>query len=240
MSEIDVNHQSVETKLDSVGSMLLNTFVDPMRVFGRIKAKPTWIVPLIIFVIAMGIGTYFAMPFGLEAQKQQINASEKMSPEQKEAALQQMESLKGIVGVIGVGGAMIGGVAVVFLSAALIMLMGNVVFGGTAKYITLVSLTCFTQLIAGLGWIIKTPLIVMKQSIDIRTSLAVLLPAEDTTSILYSLLNTFTDLFFIWEMILAILGVAVIYGFTKQKSAGVILIPVGVIAVVMVLVKLAF
>ncbi|TFH65360.1 MAG: hypothetical protein E4G91_02805, partial [Candidatus Zixiibacteriota bacterium] len=128
----------------------------------------------------------------------------------------------------------------VFLMAGIILLMGTVVFGGSAKYMELIALVCFTGMISVLGQIIKTPLMVMKQTMDIRTSLAVLLPGSDMTSTAYTLLNTFTDVFFIWQVILSIAGVAVIYSFSKGKAAATVLIPVGVIAAVVGVVKAIF
>jgi hypothetical protein len=128
----------------------------------------------------------------------------------------------------------------VFVMAAIILLMGTVVFGGSAKFMQLVALICFTDMISVLGQIIKMPLMVMKQTMDIRTSLAVLLPGSDVKSVAYTLLNSFTDVFLVWQIILVIAGVAVIYNFSKGKAAATVLIPVGVIAVIIGVVKTIF
>jgi hypothetical protein len=104
----------------------------------------------------------------------------------------------------------------------------------------LVALICFTDMISVLGQIIKMPLMVMKQTMDIRTSLAVLLPGSDVKSVAYTLLNSFTDVFLVWQIILVIAGVAVIYNFSKGKAAATVLIPVGVIAVIIGVVKTIF
>jgi hypothetical protein len=241
MREHEMNNPVLaETKLDSPGSMLLNVFVEPVRVFNRIRTNSTWLLPFIIALIVLGAFTYLVTPYAMEAQKQQILSSEKMTPEQKDLAIQQMDTYKGIASVIGAGAALIGGAIMVFLTSGILMLMGNVVFGGAAKYMTLVAVVCFAQMPSVIGQIVKTPLILLKQSVDIRTSLAVLLPGGDTSSILYFLLNTLTDVFFVWELVLAIIGVSIVYSFTKQKAAGVVLIPTGVIIGVVTLFKLAF
>ena len=119
---------SNETSLDSVGSMLVNVFVSPMRVFQRLKVKSTWIVPFIIFILATTATSYVIAPLAMETQKQEIKTSEKLSQEQKDAALQQMETYAGIGVALGVVGGLVGGAIMVFLSAGIVMFMGTVFF----------------------------------------------------------------------------------------------------------------
>jgi hypothetical protein len=232
------NTVSNETKADSVGSMLVNIFLSPMRVFESIKAKPTWIIPFVITLLAMAGTSYVVAPLAMEMQKQQIMTSDKYTPEQRDVAVQQMETYKGVGAIFGVVGGIFGGAIMVFLMAGIIMLMGSVVFGGSAKFMELVSLVCFAGMISVLGQLVKTPL--MKQTIDIRTSLAVLLPGSDIKPFVYTILNSLTDVFFVWEMILVIGGVAVLYNFSKGKSAAIVLIPVGVILVIFSAVRAMF
>jgi hypothetical protein len=220
--------------------MLVNIFLSPMRVFGSIKAKPTWIIPFVIFLLAMAVTSYVVAPLAMEMGKQRILTSENYSPEQREQMIQQMDEYKGVGVVFGVLGGLAAGAIMVFLTAAVIMLMGTVVFGGSAKFMALVSLASITSMVSVLGQIVKTPLMVMKQTMDIRTSLAVLLPGNDIQSLMYTLLNSLTDVFFVWQIILLIAGVAVMYNFSKGKAAATVLIPVGVIAVIGVALKAIF
>jgi len=234
------NTVSNETKADSVGSMLVNIFLSPTRVFGSIKAKPTWIIPFVIFLLATAVTSYMVTPLAMEMQKQQILTSNKYTPEQRDQAVQQMETYKGVGAIFGVVVGTFGAAIMVFLMAGIILFMGTVVFGGSVKFMELVALVCFTGMISVLGQLVKTPLMVMKQTMDIRTSLAVLLPGSDITSFVYTVLNTLTDVFFVWQMILVIGGVAVLYNFSKGKSAATVLIPVGVIFVIFGAVKAMF
>jgi hypothetical protein len=234
------NTVSNETKADSVGSMLVNIFLSPTRVFGSIKAKPKWIIPFVIFLLATAVTSYMVTPLAMEMQKQQIMTSDKYTPEQRDAAVQQMETFKGLGAIFGVVGGTIGAAIMVFLMAGIVLFMGTVIFGGSAKFMELVALVCFAGMISVLGQIVKTPLMVMKQTMDIRTSLAVLLPGNDMTSFVYTLLNTLTDVFFVWQMILIIGGVSVLYNFSKGKAAATVLIPVGVVFVIFGAVKAIF
>jgi hypothetical protein len=231
------NTVSNETKADSVGSMLVNIFLSPLRVFGSIKAKPTWIIPFVIILLATTVTAYIVTPIAMEAQKQEMLSNENLSPEQRDQAIQQMETYGGISQIIGAAAGTLGAAIMVFVMAAIILFMGTVVFGGSAKFMQLVALVCFTDMISVLGQIVKAPLMVMKQTMDIRTSLAVLLPGSDMKSVAYTLLNSFTDVFLVWQIVLVIAGVAVIYNFSRGKAAATVLIPVGVIAAVVGIVK---
>lgn len=234
------NPVSNETKADSVGSMLVNIFLSPTRVFGSIKAKPTWIMPFVIILLFTAVTAYVVAPMAMETQKQEMLSNENLSSEQREQAIQQMETYKGIGSIIGAAAGTLGAAVMVFLMAAIILFMGTVVLGGSAKFMELVALVCFTGMISVLGQIVKTPLMVMKQTMDIRTSLAVLLPGSDVKSVAYTLLNVFTDVFFVWEIILVVAGVAVIYNFTKGKAAIAVLIPVGVAVLITGVLKAIF
>lgn len=234
------NSVSNETKADSVGSMLVNIFLSPMRVFGSIKARPTWVIPFVIILIMTAVTAYFVAPIAMEAQKQEILSSENLSPEQRDQTIQQMDTYKGIGSIIGAVVGTLGAAIMVFVMAAIILFMGTVIFGGSAKFMQLVALVCFTDMISVVGQIVKTPLMVMKQTMDIRTSLAVLLPGSDMKSVAYTLLNSFTDVFLVWQIVLVIAGVAVIYDFSKGKAAATVLIPSGVIAAVVGIVKAVF
>jgi hypothetical protein len=183
---------------------------------------------------------YVVAPMAMEMQKQEILSSEKLSPEQRDQTVQQMETYKGIGSVIGLIGGLFGAAIMVFLMAGIILFMGTVVFGGSAMFMELVALVCFTGMISVLGQIVKTPLMIMKQTMDIRTSLAVLLPGSDMKSVTYTLLNGFTDVFFVWQMILVIAGVVVLYNFSKGRAAAVVLIPLGVVAGIVGIVKVIF
>jgi hypothetical protein len=231
---------SNETRADSVGSMLVNIFLSPLRVFGSIKAKPTWIIPFVILLLVTAVTVYMVAPMAMEMQKQQMMTSDKFTPEQRELAVQEMETYKGIGSIFGAVAGTLGAAIMVFLMAAVILFMGTVVFGGSAKFMALVSLVSFTGMITVLGQIIKTPLMMMKQTMDIRTSLAVFLPGSDMMSVGYTLLNSFTDVFFVWQVILTIAGVAVIYSFSNGKATATVLIPVGVIAAIVGVVKAIF
>ena len=211
--------------------MLVSIFYEPTRVFRALKEKPTWLIPLIFFLVVMTIATYFIMPAAQKAQLAAIDRSEVYSAEQKAQIKEQMEQNKGFA-MIGVIASPIFWVVLIFISVGFTMLMGNAIFGGKARFAQVFSMIILSFMTWVIGTIIKTPLIVAKDSIDVRTSLAIVLPGETTSGPLYSFLNTYTDIFVVWQLVILVIGVKIMYDFVTSKAVMTVLIPTGVMAAI--------
>jgi hypothetical protein len=98
--------------------------------------------------------------------------------------------------------------------------------GGETKFKKVFSVMAWSSLVGMVGQILKTFLILSKgTSRGVVTSLAILMPTPELgekTPILYRFLSRF-DLFTIWELIIWIIGLAVIYRFETKKSAMLVL-----------------
>ena len=213
-----------ETKPDSVGSMLTNVFFEPKKVFHRLKLKPTWILPLFIVLVLITATTVVTTPLQMEAGRQRIQNSTELTPDEKEKQLSQME-IGAQYAWIGTIAAPIVGLIIFFVIVGVLMLLGSLIMGGDASFSQVASIYAWSGLIAGLGMIVKTPLMLWKNSPDIRTSLAIILPGSDTSSFLYHLLNSATDVFLVWQIVVLIMGIAIVYNFSKGKAAAVVLVP---------------
>jgi hypothetical protein len=221
------NSADTETKSDSIGSMFTNIFVDPVRVFRRVTAKPAWGLPLLVMLVVVAAHGFLVAPLQWEQQRQQIEMSTEMEQQQKEQALQGMEMMAPYSRYFGLLGTIAAGI-VFFIVVGVLMLMGNVIFGGDANFKQVASVNAWAGIIGALGLVVKTALMLLQGTYDIRLSLAILLPSSDTNSTLYGLLNSATDIFTIWEVIVMIVGIAVVYKFEKGKAAAVVLIPLAV------------
>lgn len=211
--------------------MLVSIFYEPTKVFRAIKEKPTWVLPLIVFLVTMTAAAYFMMPAIQKAQIDYIERSDTYTAEQKAEIKSQMEAGQGFQW-IGVISSPIVWTIAIFLTLGVTMLMGNVIFGGKARFAQVFSVVVLSFMTWVISSIVKTPLIVAKNSVDVRTSLAILLPGETTSGVLYTLLNTYTDVFIVWQMILLVIGVKVVYEFATQKAVLTVLTPTLVFALI--------
>lgn len=229
-----------ETKPDSVGSMLVNIFLEPVRVFRRVQVKSSWVLPFLIFFVVFLISGYLTAPQKLDLMFQQIESSSEMQPEERQRALDQMEVAREWAGIATAGFLFFAIPIFYFVGIGVVMLMGNVIFGGEARFRQVASVNAWSWMIFLLGVIIETALVLWKNSADVRLSLAILLPDLDPSSVIYNVVNGFTNPFTIWGTVVSILGLSIIYNFSKGKAAAVVLIPAAVIIGIITLISVAF
>jgi hypothetical protein len=197
---------------------LIGIFSSPRETFESIDHKPTWLVPFLITVIvAIGLN-FLVMDIGI---KDQIAKMEAMGvpPERIDAVETQMQGPMRYVQIVAIP------VVTLILWAILsgILLFGsNIILGGEAKFKKVFSVLAWSNLVSLLGGIVKTLLILSKGTVHgVSTSLAILLPTPglaDKPSVFYRVLSK-VDIFIVWQLILWMIGLAVINRFTTKKSA---------------------
>jgi hypothetical protein len=96
-------------------------------------------------------------------------------------------------------------------------LLGNIILGGDTTFKKVLSIYCWSGLIMALASIVKTPLIVIKESMNVSLSPAMLLSGEALGTWYYSLLSKL-DFFTIWFLIVFAIGFSVIYRFSRAKA----------------------
>ncbi len=223
-----------ETKPLGGGSMLVKIFSEPSAVYRSIKAKASWVIPIVVIVLVTIVSGYLTFPYQMKMQVQRLEQNQNISQDQLKAAREGMEKVQDSPIVAAISAVIVGVVFViaVLIGAALYMLMGTAIFGGTARFAQLFAVSAWSMLPMMLGTIVKLPLILSKGSLDVRTSLALLMPGESLTNSLVSVVNSVTDIFTIWSLVLAIIGISIVYTFSKAKAAAVVLVPSAVLVLV--------
>jgi hypothetical protein len=205
----------------SLMSKLINIFTSPEKVFKNLDLFPDWLIPTILVVIVSLISVYALQDITLQVQKDKIAASEKLSEEQKDQRLEIMENTKSIQVYTQLGGVIVYTFASYLLVAALFLFSGNVILGGTAKYGSLLAVYAWGSLVYIPEAIIKIPLMLQKGSIHVYTSLAVLFDNSASETVLFKIANAF-DIFSIWRIVLWIMGISIVYKFSKGKATFVV------------------
>ncbi len=196
---------------------------EPATAFENIKAYPNWLFPILLSLIVSLSFVYYTQDISLEYQKKSILESEQLTEEQKDAALERFEE-PGVFMTLVMPS--IGVVVSVFLipalMAAILMLFGNFAFGGNAEFKTLFSVAAWGGMVGVVEAIVKLPLMVIRHTYEVYTSLALLLEPADSKSIIFKLFNA-VDLFSIWKIIVFSIAFSVVYKFSKGKSYGTII-----------------
>jgi hypothetical protein len=201
----------------NVVQRVFGVFFSPRKTFEDIDRKPDWVVPMVIVVIIAVLFTIIIMPIALPQQmdKQREKFEERgMSDEEIERAMEMGGKFGRIIGPIG---AAVGSVVYLLAIAGIFMFVGNTILGGKTTFKKLVSVVCYSSLIGSLNSIILLPMILSRKTMEVHFSLAAFMSADASETFLYQLLKKI-DLFAFWQIVVAGIGVAVIYKFTTKKA----------------------
>jgi len=214
--------RTVEALPRAVGWIdILTVFVDPERAFHRVLKQGTWFPAyLVSALLATGVAAWM-MQNSMSVFEQGLAQAATAQAEQMRAFMFTMTKVAPIIG--GILGPLIAGALMALVYGALGLFIGSSVPSGSFRsYFTLACFARLPQVVAqalGVGGMIlfhlQTPLIF---------SPVVLFPNLAPQSLAYSLLSTL-DVFMIWSIILATVGLAVIHGRKVREvvAAGVVL-----------------
>jgi hypothetical protein len=194
---------------------LIDIFIDPVKVFRRIKAGLPWWQPFIVVAVASSLIAYFQQPLN----RQLFLLNERgLSEEQMQAQGEIMERF----GFIGMIAAPVVVLIIYVIIAALCNVTANLVSGRSSfkKMLSLISFTAFIGLIEqGL----KMLILHMKGIENITSrddiyavsfSLTRFIPSDGVVRALLESLSIFG----IWFLVIFTIGVSVVYG-TSRKAA---------------------
>ncbi len=211
-----------EGKEMGVIGRIVGIFSSPKETFESIDRKPTWLIPFIISIVVTVVLQFLILDIGIADRMEMMRAQE-MSAQQLEAAEAQMAGPMRYIGIIAIPIVVL---IIWAILAGILLFGGNTIMGGESKFKKMLSMVAWTSLIGVVGGTLKTLLILSKGTAHgVVTSLAILLPtpAPGQATTLYRLLDRF-DVFSIWNLVLWIIGISVIYKFKIKKSATFIII----------------
>jgi len=196
----------------------VNVFNAPEKAFIDINRYPTWLFPLMLILVSSLAFMYVTHDLQASFQKKIIMDSERFTEEQKDQILEGMDNpsflREYVVPMVGVSVTVF---AIPAILAGIFMLFGNFVFGGAATYKNIFSVTAWAGLIGIVEMIVKVPLMLAKETMEVYTSLAVLMDASLSKTWLFQLLNI-VDIFTIWKIIVFGLAFSVVFKLSKNKS----------------------
>ena len=204
---------------------ILDIFIDPMKVFHRIRGGLTWWKPFVLTAVIYVLNGYLMMPFAVK--RMELNPND-LPPEQVEATVERVEQF-GFIGLILTPIIFL----VIYLAMAGIAHIAINIMSSEANYKKTLSLISYTGLISVLGQIITSAILLTKGVDSVETmadmkvslSLAALFPElEGAKNALLESLGIFA----IWYYILFLLGAAVIFRMSRSRA----LVPVVIMWVV--------
>ncbi|MDD3095331.1 MAG: YIP1 family protein [Candidatus Neomarinimicrobiota bacterium] len=197
-----------------------NVFVAPEQCFTSIrdegKSWADYVIPILLLIAMLVVMLILTSDISEKIQIETIMKMNQLTQEQKDAALQQMQSP--IVNVIKYVTSVITIVISVLFTALVFMILGNFIGGGEQKFGTLLVSALYIQLITIPESIIKMILILQKETVNIYIGLASFAGSPDLSSFGFQFLAQF-EFFRIWRIVLWVLAFRILYKFSARKSA---------------------
>ena len=213
--------QPKETKPMTAWQKVWGIFFDPRKSFSSLSERPTWIFPVIVLIIIAMISSVLVAPFRIQETIEKIDQNPQLTAEQKEQIIEDIQErqAKPWMKLISYGiGPIVAIFFIVVIVSAVLYFGGNVLLGGDAGFKQVLSVYSWSSLVSIPAIIVKTPLMLIKNSVHVHTSLAAIMPSGSDESVIFKIL-THTDIFTIWEICLISIGLAVVYRFSTKRSA---------------------
>ena len=205
--------------MSTLFSKAIGIFSRPKEIFVSIDERPDWLVP---FAIVMAISILSTViTFHSVLLPEQMAKMAEMGTLTEEQLANAREMMGGMWGILlSLIGVIIIMPLVLFLRSGIFLVFSNIL-GGEANFKKVLSVLSWTLLIQGAGTIVKTPIMLIRETSQVITSLALFFPFLCTESFSFRLLNRF-DFFTIWGLVLIGLGLSTVSKFSIKKGMGLV------------------
>jgi hypothetical protein len=211
-----------------------NIFANPRKAFESIDRRPTWLWPLLLVMVLTAVTTQIMFPVTMQAQLDNLRNNPDVSAEQLQA-IEQYSQPGAMQRIFALVGQIIFMPLFYLLLSGIFYFTGSVLLGGETTYKRVLSVLSWSGCISLVATLVVMPLIMIKKSLNVSISLALLLSADSVNTTLYRILSKI-DFFTIWYMIVFAIGFSVIYKFSKAKA----FMAVGALWVIWVAISVAF
>jgi Yip1 domain len=211
----------------SLLSRLLNVFVSPGEVFDEVKASPgkssNWVVPLVLSILVGMVGAYimFSQPRVLQSVKDGMDAqfekSIKAGAMKRQDADRIEEMTLKIMKYGAPAGAIFANVIALFLTAAVVFLVGRFAFKAPVNFMPVLEVTGLSNMVNLLGAIVMVLLVVIYGGLGMTPGPILLVGHFDPQSKLHLILSNL-NIIALWYVAVLGLGLSRLTGTSWLKS----------------------
>lgn len=218
-----MNEELTPTSEMNAVQRITGIFTSPRETLESIDRKPTWLVPYLIVILLVIAQQLIIMDIAIE-DRFTIMEAKGTPQEQIDAGREQVNSPFKYISIPFIP---IVTLALWAIFAGIFLGAGNLIIGGNTTFKKMFSVVSWTSVIAILSTPLLTFLILNKgTSLGVGFDLSILLPAVplgESKPFLHLLFARF-DLFVIWQLVLWIIGLSVLYKTPVSKAATPIII----------------
>lgn len=195
-------------------------FTNPERVFQYLRVKPDYVLPILLAFLLTLVSSLFVYDIAINDQISNIEKNDNIPDDRKQLMIDQISgSQQGIQKMLFMFVVPPISILLIYaLFSGIFLFIGNIILGGKARFVQLLSIFSYSYLIPMLlGTIIKVPLILSRQTTQVNLNPAVFFTPEQLGQAMYNFIQSF-DIFNIWFILVFGIGFAVIYAFSKPKG----------------------
>ena len=196
----------------SVVGRILRVFYAPSETFEAVaeqRSVADWLVPTFIVAAVIFVSTYVTSPIYVAETMEQIR-------EQTPAEQPTVEGTGDAIRISGLIAAPVMTFVMLFIGAAIYLLVGKLL-GGLLGYGHCLALVAYTSLISILQHIVKTPLVLANETMDVQIGLGMFLSEEARESFGGHLLSLI-DPFIVWMIVIAGLGLSIVGQIDRSRA----------------------
>jgi len=195
-------------------------FTNPERVFQYLRVKPDYVLPILLAFLLTIVSSLFVYDIAINDQISNIEKNDNIPDDRKQLMIDQISgSQQGIQKILFMFVVPPISILLIYaLFSGIFLFIGNIILGGKARFVQLLSIFSYSYLIPMLlGTVIKVPLILSRQTTQVNLNPAVFFTPEQLGQAMYNFVQSF-DIFNIWFILVFGIGFAVIYAFSKPKG----------------------
>ncbi|MYA22369.1 MAG: hypothetical protein F4Z30_06100 [Gemmatimonadetes bacterium] len=196
----------------SVVGRILRVFYAPSETFEAVaeqRSAADWLVPTFIVAAVGFFSTYLTSPIYVAEAMEQIR-------EQTPAEQPNVEGTGDAIRISGLIAAPVMAFVMLFIGAAIYLLVGKLL-GGLLGYGHCLALVAYTSLIAIIQHIVKTPLVLANETMNVQIGLGMFLSEEARQSFGGHLLSL-VDPFIVWMVVIAGLGLSIVGQIERSRA----------------------
>ena len=196
----------------SVVARMLRVFYAPSETFEAVaeqRSATDWLVPTVIVAAVIFVSTYLTSPIYVAEAMEQIR-------EQTPAEQPNVEGTGDVIRISGLIAAPVMTFVMLFIGAAIYLLVGKLL-GGLLGYSQCLALVAYTSLISILQHVVKTPLVLANETMDVQMGLGMFLAEEARQSFGGHLLSLI-DPFVVWMVVIAGLGLSIVGQIERSRA----------------------
>ncbi len=197
----------------SIWTIIGQVFTSPTKAFENFRAKPSLLIPILIVIVMVTIPAVMLAEYAAEMQYDMMKGGS-LPP----AALEQMrEAVDNPNRVTAPIGGIIFFLIFSLIEAGLALFIGKVIFAGQASFKQVWGVGLMSAMIFALGGVVRIPLAIAKETMQVSLGPAALWPGGDFTSFMYTVAY-YMDVFMIWSLVVAGIGYGVIFKIGGNKG----------------------